>query len=85
MESLLSQKDTTKLASAVLISKTSSKPCSDSQSTAGKHTQSPAELGETLKQTHAYDVIFDMGSDGRSIPLTNIPRKTEYLQAKELN
>lgn len=59
IESLLSQKDTTKLACAVLISKSSPQPCSDSQSTARKHTQSPVELGEIQKQTHTYDVIFD--------------------------
>lgn len=55
MESLLSQKDTTKLACAVLTSKSSPQPCRDSQSTAGKHTQSSVELGEIWKQTHTYD------------------------------
>lgn len=59
IESLLSQKDTTKLACAVLISKSSPQPCSDSQSTARKHTQSLVELGEIQKQTQTYDVIFD--------------------------
>lgn len=81
----LSQKDTTKLACAVLTSKNSPQPCIDIQSTAEKHIQSSVELGEIQKQTHTYDVIFDMGSDDRSIPLTNISGKTEHLQAKELN